>query len=134
MLWRMSAGLSPGRIGIMFARLHDLPAVPALDGAPSPSGTDVDSGPIYGAKEFPVAGGRSCAMLFRARAEPIGKAVAEIAETGASPKGRTSALPSPWCVLIPIDALRRKRRAVESRHRIVDGACERFARSPPWPA
>ena len=109
MLWRMPAGLSLGRIGIMFSRLHDLPAVPALDGATSPSKTDVDSGPIYGAKDFPVAGGRSRAMLFRTRAEPIGKAVAETAETGASPKRRTSVLPPPWCALIPLDALRRKR-------------------------
>src|SRR5260370_1881840 len=48
-------------------------------------------------------------MLFRPRAEPIGKAVAETAETGASPKRRTSVLPPPWCALIPLDALRRKR-------------------------
>src|SRR5216683_4238920 len=65
-LWRMPADLSPGRIGIMFARLDDLPAAPALDGATSPLTTDGISGPIYGTKEFPVAGGRVGAMLFRA--------------------------------------------------------------------
>src|SRR5882757_6933535 len=40
----------------MFVRLDDLPAMPAFDA----------SGPIYGTKEFPVAGGGTRAMLFRA--------------------------------------------------------------------
>src|SRR6266851_10379629 len=81
MLWRMPAGLSPERIGIMFARLDDLPAVPAFDGATSQHRTAVDSGRIYGTQEFPVAGGRARATLFRAHAEPDRKAVAETAET-----------------------------------------------------
>src|SRR5258708_37443928 len=42
MLWRMRADLSPGRIGIMFARLDDLPAMPALDGATLRGRTDID--------------------------------------------------------------------------------------------
>src|SRR5260370_31471035 len=64
MLWRMSADLSPGKIGMMVARLDDLPAVPALDGATSrakltPIPGAYDSGRIYGAQEFPVAGGHA---------------------------------------------------------------------------
>jgi hypothetical protein len=51
----MPADLSPERIGIVFVRLDDLPAVPALDGATSQLRTAVDSRPIYGTKEFPVA-------------------------------------------------------------------------------
>src|SRR5258708_2695331 len=56
-----------GRIGIMLARLGDLPAAPARDGATSPLTTAGSCGPIpiYGAKEFPVAGGCPGAMLFR---------------------------------------------------------------------
>src|SRR5258707_13625137 len=46
-----------GRIGLMFAHLDDLPAVPARDGAISPLTPGGISGPIYGTKEFPVAGG-----------------------------------------------------------------------------
>jgi hypothetical protein len=63
----------------MFARLDDLPAAPARDGATSPLTLDGISRPIYGTKEFPVAGGRARAMLFRAGAL-IGVALAEIAE------------------------------------------------------
>jgi len=44
----MPAGLSSGRIGTMFARLHDLPAVPALDGVTSQCRTDVVSGRLSG--------------------------------------------------------------------------------------
>src|SRR5882672_8864358 len=84
MLWRMPADLSLGRIGIMVARLDDLPAVSALDGATSPLTPGGNSGPIYGTQEFPVAGGRVGAMLFRAGAEPDRKALAEIAEIGAT--------------------------------------------------
>ena len=68
-----------GRIGIMLPRLDELPAVPAHDGATSPLTTDVISGPLYGTKEFPVAGGCVGAMLFRVGAL-IGVALAEIAE------------------------------------------------------
>src|SRR3979490_2858957 len=82
MLWRMPADLSPERIGIVFVRLDDLPAVPALDGATSQLRTAVDSRPIYATKEFPVAGGRARAMLFRAQAEPNPIALAEIAALG----------------------------------------------------
>src|SRR5450631_4643484 len=82
MLWRVPAGLSPERIGLVFARLDDLPAVPALDGATSQHRTAVDSGRLYGTKEFPVAGGRARAMMFRADAEPNPIALAETAETG----------------------------------------------------
>src|ERR1700682_6137869 len=92
----------PGRIGIMFARLVDLPAVPSLGRATPKSRTDVHSGPLYGAQEFPVARARARAMLFRAGAESDWKTLVETAETG----------------------------AVESHHRIADGDCERFARSP----
>ena len=88
-----------GRIGILFARLDDLPAVPAGDGATSPLTPGGISGPIYGTKEFPVAGGRARAMLFRADVEPgrkavalIGEALAEIAEIGAASSGRPPAL------------------------------------------
>src|SRR5882762_8707976 len=55
-----------GRIGIMLARLDDLPAAPARGGATSPLTLNGISGPICGAKEFQVAGGRVGAMLFRA--------------------------------------------------------------------
>ena len=80
----------------MFARLDDLPAVPARDSATSPLTPGGISGPVYGTKEFPVVGGHVCAMLFRAGAGParkavalIGGALAEIAEIGAmSPGGR----------------------------------------------
>src|SRR5882757_8499142 len=61
----------------MVVRLDDLPAGPARDGATSPLTPGGISGPIYGAKEFPVAGGRARAMLFRAGAL-IGVALAEI--------------------------------------------------------
>src|SRR5258708_3591207 len=83
MLWRMPADLSPGRIGIMFARLDDLPAVPARDGATSPLTPGGISGPIYGVQKLPVADGRTRAMLFRAGAL-IGGALAEIAGIGAN--------------------------------------------------
>ena len=75
----------------MFARLDDLPAVPARDGAISPLTPGGISGPIYGAKEFPVAGGRVRAMLFRVGAL-IGVALAEIAGIGAD-RGRVAKVP-----------------------------------------
>src|SRR5580704_7916724 len=80
MLWRMPADVFLGRIGILFAHLDDLPAVPARDGATSPLTPGGISGPLYGTQEFPVAGGRVGAMLFRAGAL-IGVALAETAET-----------------------------------------------------
>src|SRR5580704_18703419 len=50
----------------MSARRDDLPAAPARNGAPSPLTFDGISGPLYGTQEFPVAGERVGAMLFRA--------------------------------------------------------------------
>jgi hypothetical protein len=84
-----------GKIGIMFMRLDNLPAVPARDGATSPLTPSGIPGPLYGTQEFPVAGGRVGAMLLRAHAAPSRKAVAligvtlaEIAEIGAAPSRR----------------------------------------------
>jgi hypothetical protein len=94
-----------GRIGLMFAHLDDLPAVPARDGATSPLTPGGISGPIYGVQKFPVAGGRARAMLFRVGAEParkavalIGGALAEIAEIGAASSRRAAALTPRTCV------------------------------------
>ena len=76
----------------MLPRRDDLPAVPARDGATSPLTPDVISGPIYGTQEFPVAGGRVGAMLFRA-GSLIGAALAEIAEIAGIE------VPVPWGAL-----------------------------------
>jgi hypothetical protein len=88
-----------GKIGLMVARLDDLPAAPACDGATSPLTPGGISWPIYGVQKFPVAGGRAGAMLFRVGAEParkavalIGGALAEIAEMGAASSRRAATL------------------------------------------
>jgi hypothetical protein len=57
----------------MFARPDDLPAVPARDRATSLLTPDGDSGPIYGAQEFPVAKGHVPVILFRVASNQIEK-------------------------------------------------------------
>src|SRR5258707_15555150 len=84
MLWRMRADLSPGRIGIMFARLDDLPAVPALDGATLRGRTDIDFPAHIRYERIPGRRRLSTRNVISCSRSLIGVTLAETAETGSS--------------------------------------------------
>ena len=86
MLWRMSAGPSPERIGIMFARLDDLPQHRGR--------ADVDFRASMRYERIPGRRGRrtrnSVSYSCRAELSAIGKTLAEIAEIAGLPAARNS--------------------------------------------